>query len=268
MAVSASARTSTSLLVHGMGPRRLLRMLALVGVAGCEQHDGVRVVRRWPHDRAAFTQGLVYSGGMLYESTGLYGRSQLRKSDLQTGRLIARARLPANRFGEGVTLLGGRLYQLTWRSGVGYIYDARTLTQIDSFSYAGEGWGLTTDGSALILSDGTATLRFIDPKQFRVVRRLTVRSGTAPVRRINELEYVRGELFANILGSDSIARIDLANGSVVQWIDVSRLVPAHRRSRWVEVLNGIAFDDRTGHFFLTGKLWPAMLEVELSRDRR
>ena len=222
------------------------------------------VIRELPHDTSAYTQGLVYADGWVYESTGRYGRSQVRKVQLETGRAELVHRLAENRFGEGLALLGDRLYQLTWKSEVGYIYDAATLTPIDSFAYTGEGWGLTTDGAVLIMSDGTATLRFLDPDGLRVVRELTVRDNGSELPQLNELEYVRGELLANVYQGDWIVRIDLATGDVLEWIDFAGLLPDDRRGPATDVLNGIALVPQTGHLLVTGKLWPMLFEVRLT----
>jgi glutamine cyclotransferase len=221
-----------------------------------------------PHDTGAYTQGLVFADGHLYESTGLLGRSQLRKVDLVSGSVISAVSLAPDRFGEGLALLDGRLFQLTWKSGVGYIYDATTLARVDSFSYAGEGWGLTTDGTSLIMSDGTATLRFLDPGSLAVVATLDVQDRGSPLRGINELEYVQGEIYANVYPSNWIVRIDARTGDVRQWIDLASLLPRQDRTPDTDVLNGIAYDAATGHFLVTGKRWPAVFELRIHRPAR
>jgi len=221
------------------------------------------IVRQFPHDTGAYTQGLVYSAGKIYESTGRLGVSQVRRLDATTGALEARVALPPDRFGEGLTLLNGILYQLTWKSGVGYVYEASTLALQDSFNYAGEGWGLATDGTSLIMSDGTSNLRVLDPTTFQVTREVTVTDDGLPLSQINELEYIRGELYANIYQSDWIVRIDPGTGEVLQWIDLADILRANERTAATDVLNGIAFDDETGHLFVTGKLWPSMFEIRL-----
>ena len=221
------------------------------------------IVRRLPHDTTAYTQGLVHVAGLFYESDGLYGRSKLRRVDLLSGRTLRSVSLAANRFGEGLALAHGRLVQLTWKEHIAYVYDAATLALVDSFGYEGEGWGLTFDGRWLIMSDGTANLRFLDPQGGRVVRQVAVHDGTSPVMRINELEYIRGELFANIYQSDRIARIDPATGAVRGWLDLAELMPRERRTPGMDVLNGIAWDEATGHLFVTGKRWPTLFELAL-----
>jgi glutamine cyclotransferase len=240
-------------------------VLALAATAcavnsGPPQYD---VVRRLRHDTGAYTQGLVYAAGRMYESTGRLGLSQLRQLDPATGALEAHVELPADRFGEGLALLGGKLYQLTWKSEVGYVYDAMTLALEDSFNYAGEGWGLATDGNALIMSDGTASLRVLDPETFQVTREVTVTDGGLPLSQINELEYINGELFANVYRSDRIVRIDPETGEVLAWIDMEGLLDPSERTAATDVLNGIAFDEATGHLFVTGKLWPWMFEIRV-----
>ena len=234
--------------------------------AACSVSSGppqYEVVQQLPHDTGAYTQGLVYSAGRIYESTGRLGSSQLRRLDATTGALEASVDLSADRFGEGLALLEGKLYQLTWKSGIGYVYDVATLALQDSFSYRGEGWGLATDGTSLIMSDGTSILRVLDPLTFEVNREVTVTDDGLPLSQINELEYIRGDLYANIYQSDWIVRIDPGSGEVRGWIDLAGILPADQRTTATDVLNGIAFNDDTGHLFVTGKLWPWMFEIRL-----
>lgn len=221
------------------------------------------VVREIPHDTDAYTQGLLLHGGSLYESTGLLGRSQLRRLDPETGAVLASISLPADRFGEGLALLDDRLYQLTWKSRVGYVYDVSTLALLDSFAYDSEGWGLTTDGTSLILGDGSSTLRFLDLETFEVTREIVVRDGNSPLGALNELEYARGHLFANVYQSDWIVRIDPESGVVLEWIDLAGILPQKKRTPVTDVLNGIAFVESTGNLLVTGKLWPTMFELQL-----
>ncbi len=225
---------------------------------------GYRVVNAYPHDRQAYTQGLIYSDGFLYESTGLYGASSLRRVQLETGRVLARYSLDRRYFGEGITEWEGSLLQLTWTSNVGFIYDRSSLKVQGTFRYPGEGWGLTHDRKRLIMSDGTAVLRFLDPGSFRETGRLPVLDGVVPVAELNELEFVRGEIFANIYRTDRIARISPQTGRVVGWIDLGGLLPAQERGN-ADVLNGIAYAGRGDRFFVTGKLWPKLFEIELFR---
>jgi glutamine cyclotransferase len=239
---------------------------AAVGCQDTSQAKRYDVVRRFVHDTGAYTQGLLFADGVLYESTGRRGQSQVRRVELETGRVLTATSLPANRFGEGLALLDGKLYQLTWKAHVGYVYDAETLALADSFAYEGEGWGLTTDGTHLVMSDGTATLRFLNPVDFSVVRELTVEDGGSPLRQVNELEYVDGKLYANVYYSDWIVRIDAETGAVEEWLDFAGILPDDERPRDSDgVMNGIAFNPDTGLFYVTGKLWPAMFEVRMLR---
>jgi glutamine cyclotransferase len=221
-----------------------------------------RVVREFPHDAGAFTQGLVYHGGFLYEGTGLNGSSSLRKVELKTGRVLSRKDLNARYFGEGIAILGGRIYQLTWRSGVGFVYDLRSFRQFDSFSYDTEGWGLTTDGRRLIMSDGTDTLTFMDAGSYSVLKKIRVRDGNKPIFLLNELEFIKGRICANVLGSDYIACISPESGKVKEWIDLRHLRARFRLEK-TDVLNGIAYDAKTGRMFVTGKNWPVLFEIKI-----
>ena len=240
----------------------LLVTLACRPDAGAEHYT---IVQRFPHDTAAYTQGLVHAGGdSIYESTGRYGRSELRVVRLSSGQVIRAVPLPADRFGEGLALLNDKLYQLSWKSGVGYVYHAGTLQLVDSFPYAGEGWGLTSDGSSLILGDGTAKLRFLSPGDFGVSREITVRDHGSPLSQLNELEFVNGVLLANVYQSDWIVSIDPTTGNVLSWLNFAGLLRPRDRTNTTDVLNGIAFDTTTGNLFVTGKLWPALFEVRLT----
>jgi glutamine cyclotransferase len=229
--------------------------------------SGYRVVSVHPHDRQAYTQGLLYRDGFLYESTGLQGASSLRKVRPETGAVLQQRNLEAWHFGEGLAEWGGRLLQLTWTSGLGFIYDRATLERRGTFSYPGEGWGLASDGGRLILSDGTDTLRFLDPRTFRETGRLRVRQGSAPLHYLNELEVVRGEIWANVYQTDRIARISPKTGAVTGWIDLTGLLPEADRRVPVDVLNGIAWDPKGNRLFVTGKLWPRLFVIELVERR-
>lgn len=224
---------------------------------------GVQVVRRWPHDPSAYTQGLEIVGDALYEGTGMEGQSSVRIVDLATGSPRRKIDLPKEYFGEGITVLGGRLYQLTWKSEKGFVYDAATLRQTGTFAYTGEGWGLTNDGTSLIMSDGTNTIRWIDPKTFQVTRTVAVTDQGIPVTQLNELELIDGVIWANVWQTTTIARIDPATGQVNSWINVGDLLNSADRSEPVDVLNGIAYDKASHRLFLTGKYWPAMFEVRV-----
>jgi glutamine cyclotransferase len=220
------------------------------------------IVNVYPHDPAAFTQGLVYHQGVLYESTGLNGSSSLRKVELETGRVLQRTSVPTQYFAEGLALFNGRLLQLTWQNQVAFVYDQQTFQQIGTFNYTGEGWGLAHDGQALILSDGSSQLRFLNPDNFQVQRTLTVRDRGRTVARLNELEYVKGEIFANVWYTDRIARINPANGNLVGWLDLTGLLTPQEGAH-ADVLNGIAYDAATDRLFITGKLWPKLFEIRV-----
>ncbi len=222
------------------------------------------VVNTFPHDPEAFTQGLVYHDGRLYEGTGLRGRSTVRIVDLETGEITRVHHMPPEYFGEGITIIGDRIIQVTWQSRVGFVYDRQSLEVLATFSISTEGWGLTHDGASLILSDGTPTLHFLDPETFQETRKVEVNDGEEPVTNINELEYIDGEVYANIWKTDLIARIDPLSGSVNGWLDLSGLKEHIEDRSTIDVLNGIAYDDESGHLFVTGKLWPLMLEIELT----
>ena len=223
---------------------------------------GYRVVHVFPHDSEAFTQGLVYLDGLFYEGTGLNGRSTIRKVKIETGQVMQLHKLDSQYFGEGIAILNDTLFQLTWQSGIAFLYDRTTFTRTGTFSYTGEGWGLTHDGRRLIMSDGTATLRFIDPASHKEISRLAVRDGGKPVLNLNELEYIKGEVFANVWQTDRIARISPKTGEVTGWIDLKGLLPASEQAPDA-VLNGIAYDAAGDRLFVTGKLWPKVFEIRI-----
>lgn len=225
------------------------------------------VVNHWPHDPSAFTEGLIYDGGTLYESTGLNGASTLRKVDLQTGQVTASLALAPEYFGEGMTLFDGKLIQLTWQSHTGFVYDLACFCQVGSFTYDGEGWGLTHDDHTLIMSDGTEHIRFLDPQTFAVVRTITVSNHGVPLANLNELEYINGEIYANVWQTDQIVRIDPASGAILGWIDLTGLLPNAERGPAVDVLNGIAYDAATDRLFVTGKNWPELFQIALVPQR-
>ncbi|MEN3336496.1 MAG: glutaminyl-peptide cyclotransferase [Acidobacteriota bacterium] len=221
-----------------------------------------QVVHVYPHDPQAFTQGLTFVDGVLYEGTGLNGRSSVRKVNLDNGQVVQIRKVPDEYFGEGIAVWRDRIFELTWRSGVGLVYDRKSLERVGTFSYQGEGWGLTTDGTRLIMSDGSAFLRFLDPATQREIGRIQVRDGSLPVDRLNELEFVKGQVLANVWQTDRIARIDSARGRVVGWIDLHGLLsPADADG--VDVLNGIAYDGARDRLFVTGKLWPKIFEIKI-----
>jgi len=223
------------------------------------------VVHVFPHDRTAFTQGLEFHGGFLYESTGLNGRSFLRKVRLETGEVVQQVDLAPEFFGEGITLLHDEIYRLTWQSQVGFVYGARDFRLLRRFSYAGEGWGLTNNGREIFMSDGTAELRVIEAGTFKEKRRLKVHDGARPIEQLNELEFVEGEIYANVWQTDRIARISPATGDVVGWIDLAGLLSPVYKVEPGAVLNGIAYDAVQKRLFVTGKLWPNLFEIRLVR---
>jgi glutaminyl-peptide cyclotransferase len=223
---------------------------------------GYTIVARYPHDPQAFTQGLTYADGRLYEGTGKNGQSVARISELASGLTVAEAPLDRAFFGEGLTVLGDRVFQITWQSQTGFVYD-RQLRKIGGFTYPGEGWGLTHDGTHLIMSDGSAVLRFFDPSTFQEVRRVTVTAENVPVKSLNELEWIEGEIWANVWGKERVARISPADGRVVSWIDFSGLRPASTRGKSESVLNGIAYDAAARRILVTGKNWPEIFHITL-----
>ncbi len=222
-----------------------------------------QVVRAYPHDPGAFTEGLIFSRGSLFESTGLRGRSTLRKVNLQTGRIVREIFLPVRYFGEGLTCWHGRLIQLTWQSDTGFVYAQGSFRRLQKFAYAGQGWGLTHDARALIMSDGTADLQFLDPDSFKEIKRLTVRDHGIPIENLNELEYIDGNIFANVWLTDYIGIISPRTGDVKAWIDLRPLCRRVQREQPVGVLNGIAYDAVRHRIFVTGKLWPQLFEVKI-----
>ena len=224
------------------------------------------VVDVLPHDPTAFTQGLAYEDSVFYEGTGLNGRSSLRRVHPETGAVMQSVPLPNDYFGEGIAVCGDRLVQLTWRSGIGLVYDKHDLRLLDQFAYNSEGWGITCDGEHLIMSDGSARLYFRDPETFLVEYYVTVRDQGADVSRLNELEFVNGRIYANVWQTDSIAIIDPADGRVTGWLDLSGLLETQPVSGQVDVLNGIAWDAAGDRLFVTGKLWPWLFEIRLVKN--
>jgi len=225
------------------------------------------IVNDYPHDGAAFTQGLAFEGGVLFEGTGLHGRSTLRKTQVETGRILQILKLPAQFFGEGITVFNNKVIQLTWRSNVGFVYDKASFELLERFEYPMEGWGITHDGKRLIMSDGTSTLHLLDPETLKIVGQTEVHDSHDPVKGLNELEYIRGEIYANVWPTDRIARIKPETGQVVGWINLEGLLgPVDR----VDVLNGIAYDSKNDRLFVTGKMWPRLFEIklELPQQRR
>jgi glutaminyl-peptide cyclotransferase len=221
------------------------------------------IVHTYPHDPMAFTQGLFYLNGFLYEGTGLEEQSSIRKVKLETGEVLQKRDLAGSYFGEGIVNWKDRLLQLTWKAQRGFIYDLATFEPRGQFEYPGEGWGLTQDGKRIIMSDGSAELRFWDPETLKETGRVTVTDEGHPVTNLNELEWVKGEVYANIWQTDRIARIDPASGKVVGWIDCTGLLTPSDHTQFTDVLNGIAYDAAGGRLFVTGKRWPKLFEIRL-----
>jgi glutaminyl-peptide cyclotransferase len=241
----------------------LAALLALLLLAPAAPQYGFRVVKTYPHDRNAFTQGLEYRDGFLYEGTGLVGRSALRKVKLETGQLLQSFDLPQPFFGEGITVLPQQILQLTWQSQTGFVYDKTNFRVLKSFSYPGEGWGMTNDGKQIYMSDGTAQIRVWDPMTLKEIRRINVADVGKAVSELNELEFVRGEIWANVWQTDRIARISPADGRVLGWIDLTGILPNSERTNSDAVLNGIAYDAAADRLFVTGKLWPKLFEIKV-----
>ncbi|HMF57319.1 MAG TPA: glutaminyl-peptide cyclotransferase [Pyrinomonadaceae bacterium] len=223
------------------------------------------VVNNWHHDPEAYTQGLIFYDGFLYESTGLNGQSSLRKVDLTSGKVIQQVKVPEEFFAEGMTIFRGRIFQLTWKHNKGFIYNLEDFQKAGEFTYEGEGWGLTHDDESLIMSDGTSRIRFLDPTSFKVKRTINVTDSNHPITELNELEYIRGEIYANIWETDRIARIDPRTGKVTGWIDLTGLLHVEDSSQPVDVLNGIAYDTEHDRLFVTGKLWPKLFEIRFKK---
>ncbi len=227
---------------------------------------GYEVIAQYPHDPEAFTQGLLFSDGYFYESTGLRGYSSLRKVDIESGKVIKQYDLDAQYFSEGLALWHNQLIQLTWQNNRGFVYDLETFSLEESFEYPTEGWGLTHDGDSLIMSDGSTAIYFLDPQTKAVTRRIDVSDKGIPVKHINELEYIRGEIYANIWLTDRIARIDPQTGMVLGWINLGGLLQQDISRGQVDVLNGIAYDSVDDRLFVTGKLWPYLFEINLINE--
>jgi glutaminyl-peptide cyclotransferase len=242
--------------------RYLLAALATITLPAAPPDYGYRVVHTYPHDRTSYTQGLEYRGGFLYEGTGLEGRSVLRKVKLETGEVIQQLRLAPQFFGEGITVINQRIVELTWQSHVGFVYDQASFKQLRAFSYSGEGWGLTNDGTQIYMSDGTSQIRCWDAVTLQEKKRLTVHDGQEGVERLNELEYIHGEIYANVYQTDRIARIAPSDGRVLGWIDLSGILSKEDQAG-ADVLNGIAYDLLGDRLFVTGKLWPKLFEIKL-----
>jgi glutamine cyclotransferase len=249
----------------------LVAITSLLLVGSCRDSKGpqsapvytTRALKTYPHDPQAFTQGLVYEDGFLYESTGLYGQSSLRKVAPTTGIVLHSRNLADEYFAEGITIIENRIIQLTWQSGTAFVYDKQTFKRLDTFEYEGEGWGITNDGTRLIMSDGTDKLRFIDPHTFAEYHSIQVRDGDTPVTNLNELEYIDGSIYANVWETTKIAIISPETGLVTAWIDLAGLYDPKGWAADAKVPNGIAHDPKEDRIFVTGKLWPNIYHIKL-----
>lgn len=223
------------------------------------------VTASYPHDVHSFTEGFQFDGGFIYEGTGLDARSSLRKYYLKTGKIAKEVKLPDYYFGEGITVLGDKIYELTYTSEIGFVYNRASFAKIDSFRYVGEGWGMTTDGTSLILSNGSNKIQYLDPKSRQVIRTLEVYEGEYPLLQINELEWIKGEIFANVWRTERIVRIDPESGKVTGVIDMSGILAPSERTMETDVLNGIAYDAKNDRIFVTGKNWPKIFEIKIKK---
>ena len=226
--------------------------------------SSVVVVNVYPHDAGNFTQGLFFHQGFFYESTGLHGKSFLYRKDVKTGKPLQKVKIDQEYFGEGIALLKNRIYQLTWKSGTVFVYDRQTFQTIGRMKYEGEGWGLTSDGRYLLMSNGSATITFRHPDSFKVIRKIEVHDGSRTVDRLNELEFIKGEIWAHIFTEDMIVRISPKSGRVTGWIDLSTLRAYLPRNAHVDVINGLAYDAKEGRIFVTGKFWPNVFEIRVA----
>ncbi len=225
--------------------------------------SSVVVHKTYPHNTEAYTQGLLYYDGYLYESTGLNGKSSLARKEIETGKSLQEMKISGQYFGEGIALLNKKIYQLTWQNETLLVYDARSFREVKRIKYRGEGWGLTTNGKLLLMSDGSSIITFHDPETFKILREIVVRDGDIRIERLNELEYIKGEIWANVYQDDVVARISPANGRVIGWVDLSSLRSYLPKNAQVDVINGIAYDAKNDRIFVTGKFWPKVFEIRL-----
>ena len=250
---------------------RLATTLAIVGLAltSCQKSQpdklGYQIVSSRPHDGTAYTQGLQLTGGRLFESTGQYGESTVRELEPATGKILRKRPLAKTVFGEGLSIIGNEMWVLTWKENTVYVLDLDTFKPIRTHTYKGEGWGLTTDGKQLIMSDGSSDLRFINPKDFTVVRTLAVKDGKSSVIHLNELEWIDGQIYANIYQTNKLARISPKTGQVTGWLELAGLKKQLTQPHRAEVLNGIAYDKTSGNLLVTGKYWPQMFEIKVAK---
>jgi glutaminyl-peptide cyclotransferase len=265
------ARVSRPRALAALGASAMAAALWLAGSPPVEAQRaaapvyGYRVITSYPHDPRAFTQGLLYRDGALYESTGLYGESSLRRVELETGKVLQQIRVPKRYFAEGLALIGDALVQLTWQEHTGIVYDRRTFEQRRTFTYKTEGWGIDYDEKGgLVMSDGSDQLFFLDPKTFAVARTLRVRDAGRPVRNLNELEWIEGEIWANVWPTDRLVRVDPSTGAVAGWVNLDTLWPRAQRPPSADVLNGIAYDRERRRIFVTGKNWPRLYHIAVT----
>lgn len=242
---------------------------ALLVLTSCQKSSpdqlGYQIISTRPHEATAYTQGLQFNGSRLFESTGMYGESTLREIEPATGKVLRKRPLAKTVFGEGLTILGDEMFVLTWKENIAYVFEPDTFKPVRTHEYKGEGWGLTNDGKQLIMSDGTSMLKFINPKDFSVLKTLEVKEGKNPVKNLNELEWVDGQIFANVYMTDKIVRISPEDGQVTGWLDLAGLRKQLTKPNRAEVLNGIALDPATGNLIVTGKYWPQMFEIKVAK---
>ncbi len=250
-------------LLHAARGLALIAAFCAVGRAAAAPVAGYRVVAKYPHATSSYTEGFFYLGGLFYEGTGLEGRSKVVVTRPQTGEAVQQLQLPPQYFGEGIVDWGPNLYEWTWQSHICFVYDRFSLRPIRQFRYTGEGWGMTRTDRELITSDGTATLRFRDPETFKETHHVIVKDGSQPILQLNELEYVKGEIYANVWHSDRIARISPRDGHVIGWIDLTGILPEDQKADAESVLNGIAYDAQQDRLFVTGKQWPTIFEIKI-----
>lgn len=247
--------------------KNIILFAVLFTLNSCQKSEpeqlGYQIISSRPHDESAYTQGLQLLGSRLFESTGMYGQSTLRENDATSGKILRKRPLAKTVFGEGLAIVGGEMFVLTWKENIAYVFELDTFKPIRSHNYLGEGWGLTTDGKQLIMSDGSNKLKFIDPKDFSTLKTLEVKDGKIPVTNLNELEWIDGQIFANIYQTDKIARISPTDGQVTAWLDLTGLKNQLPKPNRADVLNGIAYDPSTGHLLVTGKYWPLMFEMKI-----
>lgn len=263
--VNKTGRKSLKVIAYKSGnqPQTITRFIIVYSDTK-PKRNGYKVIHTWPHDKDAYTQGLVYENGVFYEGTGQPGLSYLRKVEPETGRVLFQVSLEPPLFGEGIAILGERIFQLTWQNKVGFVYNKSTMKEINKVNYQTEGWGLTTIGNKLVLSDGTNILYFMDPDQFSVISKIEVYDNEKKVDQLNELEYVNGEIWANIWNTDLIARIDPSSGKVIAYIDLTGILKDPDTDTKVNVLNGIAYDQSGKRIFVTGKNWPKLFEITIT----